>query len=259
MGGFPTHAIGRAKVNARDPRAFAICDRCGFRYNHIDLSWQMEWAGNSLTNRRILVCERCLDEPNEQLRSYAPPADPVPIRDPRPELANEGNLPLVLVTGMGVSPVWLVDGLGNFIFDSQGRLIPINNPTYQVLLPADAKRTAVWFTVPVAFGIWINHNGQVMRDSAGNMLLDSAGNPLGGDSGLPWYPLPGATFYPPGSLYEAFGDAAVPSINIFSTVPNLTIVVQTEGGKGPPQQIALIDETGRPIADETGTALGAPW
>ena len=76
---------GRARTNARAPQAHAICDRCGFRYNHVDLRWQFDWAGASLINKRILVCNRCYDRPQEQLRAIVVPADPVPIQNPRVE------------------------------------------------------------------------------------------------------------------------------------------------------------------------------
>lgn len=74
---------GRARVSARNSRAFAICDKCGFLYNHIDLQWQYDWAGASLINKRILVCDTCLDVPQNQLRAIVVPADPVPILNPR--------------------------------------------------------------------------------------------------------------------------------------------------------------------------------
>lgn len=74
---------GRAKVSARNPRAFGICDRCGFLYNHVNLSWQFDWAGASLINKRILVCDTCNDVPQAQLRAIVVPADPVPIQNPR--------------------------------------------------------------------------------------------------------------------------------------------------------------------------------
>ena len=74
---------GRARVNIRSPRAFGICDRCGFLYNHEELRWQFDWAGASLINKRILVCAPCEDVPQEQLRAIILPADPVPILNPR--------------------------------------------------------------------------------------------------------------------------------------------------------------------------------
>ena len=76
---------GRAKTNPRAPQAHAICDRCGFRLNRVDLRWQMDWAGASLINKRILVCDSCYDEPQQQLRAIVVPADPVPIENPRIE------------------------------------------------------------------------------------------------------------------------------------------------------------------------------
>jgi hypothetical protein len=74
---------GRARTDANNPQAHAICDRCGFRYNHINLRWQYDWRGASLMNIRLLVCDTCYDAPQEQLRAIVVPADPVPINQPR--------------------------------------------------------------------------------------------------------------------------------------------------------------------------------
>jgi hypothetical protein len=76
---------GRARTSSTNPQAHAICDRCAFRYNHVDLKWQYDWAGASLINKRILVCNTCYDTPQEQLRAIIIPADPVPIINPRVE------------------------------------------------------------------------------------------------------------------------------------------------------------------------------
>lgn len=77
--------VGRGRVSSTSPQALAVCDRCGFWYNHVDLSWQMDWAGSSLINKRILVCRTCYDTPQQQLRAIVVPADPVPITQPRIE------------------------------------------------------------------------------------------------------------------------------------------------------------------------------
>jgi hypothetical protein len=45
----------------------------------------MDWAGASLINKRMLVCNTCYDEPQQQLRAIIIPADPVPIINPRVE------------------------------------------------------------------------------------------------------------------------------------------------------------------------------
>lgn len=74
---------GRAKVSTRNPEAFAICDNCGFLYNHSELRWQFQWSGNKLVNLRQLVCRRCNDLPQNQLRAIVLPADPMPIQNPR--------------------------------------------------------------------------------------------------------------------------------------------------------------------------------
>jgi hypothetical protein len=73
-------------VNPRHPQAKGICDRCGWAGDLNDLVWQYEWAGKTLQNLRLRVHSfQCLDEPNQQLRTINIPADPVPVKDPRPE------------------------------------------------------------------------------------------------------------------------------------------------------------------------------
>ena len=76
---------GRAQTSSRNPRAFGVCDRCGIWYNHDRLRWQYDWAGASIINKRILVCDTCYDNPQEQLRAIVLPADPVPVMNPRVE------------------------------------------------------------------------------------------------------------------------------------------------------------------------------
>lgn len=76
---------GRARTSATNPQAFAICDRCGFLYNHVDLKWQFDWRGVALQNVRLLVCNPCYDTPQEQLRAIIVPADPTPIMNARTE------------------------------------------------------------------------------------------------------------------------------------------------------------------------------
>jgi hypothetical protein len=74
---------GRARTSARKPQAHAICDRCGFRYNHVDLRWQHEWRGAVMPNIRVLVCPECYDTPQENVRAISLPADPDPIWNAR--------------------------------------------------------------------------------------------------------------------------------------------------------------------------------
>lgn len=78
-------ATGRASVSTTNPRAFGICDRCGFLYNHHELQWQFDYRGAALINIRLLVCDTCLDVPQNQLRNIIVPADPTPIMNARTE------------------------------------------------------------------------------------------------------------------------------------------------------------------------------
>lgn len=47
------------------------------------MQWQYDWAGASLINKRILVCDTCNDTPQSQLRAIVVPADPTPILNAR--------------------------------------------------------------------------------------------------------------------------------------------------------------------------------
>lgn len=80
---------GRARVDPRAPRAFAICDRCGGLFNHQALSWQLIWAGPTQIESRNLVCIKCKDRMNPNLRPILVPPDPVPVIDPRPEFYSD--------------------------------------------------------------------------------------------------------------------------------------------------------------------------
>lgn len=76
---------GRAAVNPSNPKAWAICDRCQFTYNHVNLKWQYDWQGSRMMDQRLLVCDRCYDTPQTQLRIIVLPNDPPPIENPRPQ------------------------------------------------------------------------------------------------------------------------------------------------------------------------------
>jgi hypothetical protein len=73
-----------APVSLRHPVPWRICDRCGFRYLYPKTSWQYEWRGNDLVNIGLIVCPRCLDVPQENLKVIIIGPDPVPVKDPRP-------------------------------------------------------------------------------------------------------------------------------------------------------------------------------
>lgn len=70
---------GRARVSERNPEAFSVCQRCGIWGNFSSMQWQHDWRGTALQNIRLLVCNSCLDRPQEQLRAIVVPADPLPV------------------------------------------------------------------------------------------------------------------------------------------------------------------------------------
>lgn len=132
---------GRASVSSRNPRAFGICDRCGFLYNHDQLQWQFDWAGASLINTRVLVCRPCNDVQQPQLRAIILPADPVPIQNPRVQdyvAAETDNISLNAPT---VTDFWTgipVPNTTNIVTQNN------QNVTTQVLgKPADLNQSAV--------------------------------------------------------------------------------------------------------------------
>lgn len=86
---------GRARTSLRNPQAKGLCDSCGFWYQLSDLRQQMQWRGTSLAWTGEMVCPRCYDTPQEQLRSIILPPDPYPRANPRPDPA---------VTPMQIAP-----------------------------------------------------------------------------------------------------------------------------------------------------------
>ena len=93
---------GQAEVNQSHPRAWGICDRCGFLYNHSMLKWQYDWRGPKMQNLRFLVCDSCYDKPQQNgQRTILLPADPVPINNARPEYYVPDNNPL---SALGANP-----------------------------------------------------------------------------------------------------------------------------------------------------------
>ena len=97
---------GRARVDTRNPRAFGICDRCGFLYNHSELRWQFDYAGAGLINRRILVCDICEDVPQAQLRNIILPADPTPILNARIQNYVDASVDSRTTSGQNTTDFW---------------------------------------------------------------------------------------------------------------------------------------------------------
>lgn len=125
---------GKARVSPSNPRAFAICDRCGFLYNHSDLKWQMDYAGAGLINKRILSCNSCLDVPQKQLKAIVLPADPMPIQNSRVQDYDGASIDFRVTTVPAASDP--VTGIpvqsGDFLQTMDGKFVvksPVGNPT----------------------------------------------------------------------------------------------------------------------------------
>lgn len=74
-----------APISIHRPEPTGCCDRCGFLYPLASLAWQYEWAGPRMFNRKIRVCPRDLDVPQENgRRTIIIGPDPKPLKDPRP-------------------------------------------------------------------------------------------------------------------------------------------------------------------------------
>ncbi len=89
-------------------------------WNHPQLDWQREWAGLQIINKRTLVCPRCLDVPNEAIRTIILPPDPDPVLNARPEQysVDEGLMPLTTEKTRTGDP-------GSVIRDDKGKAIGI--------------------------------------------------------------------------------------------------------------------------------------
>lgn len=93
---------GHAEIDPSNPRAKAVCDRCGFIWNHNRLQWVYDWAGTKLQNKRFLVCPNCVDQYQQNgQRTIILPPDPVPIMNARPENYVVADNPL---SALGANP-----------------------------------------------------------------------------------------------------------------------------------------------------------
>lgn len=161
--------VGRARVSSTNPQALGVCQRCGIWANRVDLLAQWQWQGASLQNQYIYVCSRCMDTPQQQLRSIALPADPVPVMYPLvepflydatedqtvPYGAPVGLVPSAVLP-MGINPV---TGQYQAYGVSVAPLSVVSNGT-----------TTVTVTCSAAHGL--STNGQVAVSGLSNALAD---------------------------------------------------------------------------------------
>ena len=115
----------RALVDPENPRAFGVCDRCGQWVNHINLQWQFDWRGNNLANLRILVCDTCLDVPQDQLRPIVIGPDPLPIKNARPEQFYIDEVDERATQGGSIDPVTGIPIPGGDVRVTQGGAVRV--------------------------------------------------------------------------------------------------------------------------------------
>lgn len=145
-----------AKISATDPRALAVCDRCGFVWNRYALRQQDEWLGRNIMNKgNTKVCPECYDKPQEQLRTIVLPPDPVPIQDPRPgEFVFQAGL---ISSSPNAGSLQLLGGTTVSVNSASGTLISnirLNNSVatasaYTVTMSSDAS---MYFAVGAGVG-----------------------------------------------------------------------------------------------------------
>ena len=188
--------VGRARVSSKNPQALAICDRCGFVYNHVDLAWQFDWGGASLINKRILVCQPCNDVPQNQLRAIVLPADPTPIMNPRTENFADAETDNISINAPTVTDFWTgipipstttivtQDGtdvskqvIGNPTGLTQNAVMPLfQNLSYGVTLkPVSVSSQSGTSTITVTFmspGHGLSTNAQIAVQGLSNNSAD---------------------------------------------------------------------------------------
>ena len=73
-------------IDRNNPEASARCDRGGEIRKISELMPEMMWAGDRLVPNGFYCCRFHIDKPNEQSRPSLLRADPVPVRNPRPDI-----------------------------------------------------------------------------------------------------------------------------------------------------------------------------
>jgi len=154
---------GKAEIDPSNPRALAICDRCGSMWNHYRLRWQYDWRGTKLLNTRFLVCPDCYDEYQQNgQRTIILPADPVPIMNARMENYVAADSPL---SAIGANPT----------------------PSLQFY-------SAQIGTMTKAAGIPAAFDGNANKPSFLSAMIVTPNSSFGNYVGINWAEYPGGTF-----------------------------------------------------------------
>jgi hypothetical protein len=91
----------RCPTNPFQPQYVGYCERCNQKVYYDNLRFQYEFRGQSLVNTRILVCSRCEDHPQENVRPIIIGPDSQPPT-PRPTATHIAEQ--MLGTGLTAPP-----------------------------------------------------------------------------------------------------------------------------------------------------------
>ncbi len=94
-------------VDPNDSEAAGVCDRGGEVRKRRELRPELAYRGDRLVETGFLVCDHHRDVPQPQDRARHLPADPVPVRQPRPDY--DFQQPLALAAGVLVD-IGIADG-----------------------------------------------------------------------------------------------------------------------------------------------------
>jgi len=186
---------GHAFANPSAPSAWGRCDRCGFIYNHKTLKFQFDYRGPQLQNLRFLVCDKCYDKPQAQLKPILTTQDPIPVLNARPDSYDLYNTNNISISAPTVTDFWTgipipstidiitEDGVsvttqtaGRPIGLDQSAVMPlINNKTYRVTLnPLSVTSQSGTSTITVTFSSshGLSTNDQIAVEGLSNKLAD---------------------------------------------------------------------------------------
>jgi hypothetical protein len=82
-------AIHRWKPDPDNPVAAARCDQTDFVVGNNELVKQMQYQGTTLVWTGLWVAKQYADKPNPSAMTPVLKADPKPLRNPRPQMADD--------------------------------------------------------------------------------------------------------------------------------------------------------------------------
>ena len=174
------------------------------------------------------------------------PPDPLPVRNPRPDVSYMGNAPIIVSTVAGTQAVYQLDGFGNRILDGWGNPIVLSG-VFTPVAPYDVTRYMLTFEIPG------NPSGEGQRTGL-YIGLTYANIP---SSGAPYPDYPNTVWWGPGGAFTLRGVAAQSGVNVWTPYAGLQLVVQTLSGPPNynPYQAFETDQYGNLVLDENGNPI----